>query len=156
MKMPEKVKKIYLNNLYHIFLDDWTKSSNRMETNLLLNQEIAKSLLEACMWYQTYALDLIFDSMVKELGHPLWLLLQVLVTCTPTFKIPKQCKARGKVITHDNVIFVLVLIHQAIHNLVSSCMFSILVTYTRIHFNFLQKLGLDISYTKFSFHTYKV
>jgi hypothetical protein len=55
--MPQKVKKTYLNNSYHIFLDDWTKSSNKMEMNLLLNQEITKSFtwsmhvtLNLCSW----------------------------------------------------------------------------------------------------------
>jgi hypothetical protein len=68
--MLQKVKKTYLNKLYHFFLDDWIKSSNKMETNLLLNQEIAKSILEACMWYQTYALDLMITPKSPYDMHP--------------------------------------------------------------------------------------
>jgi hypothetical protein len=41
-----------------------------METNLLLNQEIAKSILEACMWYQTYALDLMITPKSPYDMHP--------------------------------------------------------------------------------------
>jgi hypothetical protein len=62
-------------------------------------------------------------------------------------KIPKQCKARIKVITCDNVILVLVPIHQLIHNFVSNCMFNILLTCMTIQFHFLHKLGLCISQT---------
>jgi hypothetical protein len=62
-------------------------------------------------------------------------------------KIPKQCKAKIKVITCDNVIFVLVPTHQPIHNFVSNCMFNILMTFMTMQFHFLHKLGLCISQT---------
>jgi hypothetical protein len=57
-------------------------------------------------------------------------------------KIPKQCKAKIKVIPCDNAILVLVPIHQPIHNFVPNCMFNILMTCMTIHFHFLHKLGL--------------
>jgi hypothetical protein len=75
-------------------------------------------------------------------------------------KIPKQCNVSKKVITCENVILVFVPIHQHIHNLVSNYMFSIFMTCTTIHFHFLHKLGLGISWTlnfysiptRFNFH----
>jgi hypothetical protein len=60
-------------------------------------------------------------------------------------KIPKQCKVKIKVITCDNAILVLVDIHQPIHNLVSNCIFNILMTCMTIHFHFLHKLRLCIN-----------
>jgi len=120
-----------------------------MEIDLLLNQDIATSLLEACMLYQSCLLDPHFGSIIKALGHPLWSVLQVPVACTPNLqKIPKQCKARQcNSCSCDNVILVLVPIHQPIHNFVPNCIFSILMTYMTMQFHFLHKLGLCINQT---------
>jgi len=47
------------------------KVVDKMEIDLLLNQDIATSLLEACMLYQSCLLDPHFGSIIKALGHPL-------------------------------------------------------------------------------------
>jgi hypothetical protein len=65
------------------------KAMNKMETNLLSNQEIVISLFKTCMQYQSCHFDPLVGSMVIKLSHPFQLVLQNHVACIPTFKKSK-------------------------------------------------------------------
>jgi hypothetical protein len=55
-----------------------------MEINLLSNQETTTSLSKTCCGNKD---DLLFGSIIKTLSHPFQLVVQVLMACTPTFKL---------------------------------------------------------------------
>jgi hypothetical protein len=72
----------------------------------------------------------------------------------------KQCKARQKVITCDNVIFVFLIIYQFNDNHISNWIISIFMTCITINLKFLPILELSINQTpnihfilaRFNFH----
>ncbi len=75
-------------------------------------------------------------------------------------KVSKQSRVKQKIIKCDNVIIVLIHIHQHAYNFVSNCMLNILMTCTIIQFHFVHKLRLDINQapnfysilSRFNFH----